>query len=169
MIARAGTCGFHSCPYAWPGLRRVAVDNPDFEMIGNVQEEVLEIMKLLSAVEERLDKLYEKLDDWGSDALRGSRNVEERCRAITRQGHQYTSRLRMKSCSISGRMNSASGWGGRSPEGRDVTVKAEAYARSANAERDAEQAISDARVAVGHQVRFAEVAREVDLTGDRSG
>ena len=31
-------------------------------------------------------------------------------------------------------MNSASGWGGRSPAGRDATVKAEAYARSANAE-----------------------------------
>ncbi len=64
------------------------MDNADFEMIGNVQEEVLAIMKLLSAAEERLDKLYEKLNDWSLDAARGPRNVEERCRAITRQGHQ---------------------------------------------------------------------------------
>lgn len=47
-------------------------------------------------------------------------------------------------------------------------VKTDADTRATNAERDAEQAISDARVTVGRKVQFAEIPRTETTTGDWS-
>lgn len=61
------------------------MDNADYELIIDIRDE-------LRAIAGRIEELTDRLEEITNTALHGTRAVDLRCRAITKQGHQCSRR-----------------------------------------------------------------------------